>query len=481
MIRTKLVVGFTFLILCQVGFAVYALQATILPMTTEDADITLQRSTSLIEKSHRLDEFSLKAKAEHVADRTELRNAMVRDYDGDWEAQRHREVHKQLETEHIRFSEFMAEDNQGERNLDLSLMDRRPLDHDMFMALDDSGRLVATLGAGLAHLMGDDVGRQFSVVFDAMDDDETRIDMWNWSWRAADDREFYVVAISPIYHPDGTEPVGTVVLGNRVTDAIAERRRALVSDGLGEDAQRQFSERERTQAPEITFFRGDRIYSSTFSSSPRSDLQRQLFDHHQILDNEEPQEILDTTIGGRHHRSMVRFFPGQFETDNPAGVVLTTNRDDAIAPIEAVRSNLLLVGGIVLAVGIIFIVGVVHLFLVPFGRLEEGIQEILSGDKDHSFETDRDHDVADNLAHHLNLLSAFLQGKPMPDEEQSMGGWDGFDDDAAESDSENETSVAGVPMDMGGGATSDEDEDDEQPDDSDKTRQRDDEPAGEPT
>ncbi len=461
MFKLKFAAGFLALIVVQAAFLVYVFQSDLIPLTLQDTDITLQRSASLVEKSHRIDEFSLQEKARHVANRRGLREAMVADYEGDWESERHRAVHRALDTEHIRFTEFWADDAEGTRNLDLELTHRRPLDLDMFMALDDAGDLAATLGSGRAHMMGDNIGSQFPIVLAAMERDETMIDMWNWSWRAGADRDLYIVAISPMRDTETGEPVGVVVLGNRVTDSVAERSRALITDGFGEEDLADLTSRQQVLAPNIAFFRGDTIYSSTMRSREVSQLGDELFERHAVLEQDQPEKILDVDIDAASYRSIVRFFPGQFETDNPAGLILLTNRDSAVAPVTSARSQVLLVTAAVVVFGLGLIFFFFHVFLKPLAKLEEGVQEILSGDKDYIFEPDENHDVADNLARHLNLLSAYLQGKPMPDDEHSLGGWDSFDTDA-DGGSSKPSKVAGVPMNLGGKSKSSSSDDDKE-------------------
>lgn len=458
MFKLKFAIGFAILIVLQACLTLYLLQGQLIPLTLEDADISLQRGASLVEKSHRIDEFSLKEKARFVASRKNLLRAMVRDYDGDVESQRFQEVHKRLDTEHIRFTEFMAPENVGKRNLDLDLLNRRPMDHDMFMALDDTGRLVAALGSGRSEFMGDNVANRFPVVLGVMEGDETRVDMWNWSWSTGADRDLYVVAISPMRDLETNEPIGVIVLGNRVTDGVAKRSRGLVSDGLDRgDSPENLSERGEVLAPDVTFFRGERIYSSTLRSRQVAQLDEELYERHRILEQDQPEKILDVTVDGENYRTIVRYFPGQFDTDNPAGVILMTNHDQAMLPFQSARSTILFASAAVLVGGIVLFLFLLYAFLRPIGRLEDGIQEILSGEKDYVFHTDKDHDVADNLAHHLNLLSAFLQGKPMPDEEQSLGEWDTFADDDEDEAPSKPTSVTGVPVDLGSSGGSEDD------------------------
>lgn len=450
MFRLKFVLTFAVLLAALAGLAIFTIQASLVPVALDDTDISLMRSASLVEKSHRIDEFALKEKARYVANRPQLRNVVAADYEGDVESERHRAVHMRLEVNEITFERAAESERvKGQRNLDLELRDRRPLRHDLFMAIDDTGRLIATLGSGLTSRRGDNVGAEFPVVHDAMNDGETIIDMWNWSWRSAEDRELYVVAVAPMTDPVTDEVIGAVILGNRMADSVAERQQALIAGGLGGAAERTLSPREQVQSPDVAFFRGQRIYSSTLRSHEQRALHDGLYNTHDILAQEQPEKILSANIDGEEYRVIVRFFPGQFGTDNPAGIVLLTSADQAVAPLVQARNNIALASVVLLLVGLGFFVFFFHTFLAPFGRLEEGIQEVISGDKDYVFDAEDDHSVAQNLAHHLNLLSAFLQGKPMPDEEQSLGGWGGLAGSSDKPSSSKPSAVAGVPMGLG--------------------------------
>ncbi len=450
MYKYKFIVGFAALVVLQTAFVLYMLQDRLVTTTLEDTDISLQRSVSLIEKSHRLDEFALKEQARAVANRSDLRQALAEEYEGEWRIERHYNVHRYLNRARARFR-HEAEDNVDARNLDLDLSRRRPLEHDLFMALDDTGRLISARGSSdVQQRVDDDFSGRFPVVLTAMEEDATIIDMWNWSWHAGEDREFYVVAVAPIRHPDTDEPQGTVVVGNRITDSVAQRRQSLIADGLGADGTEQLSHREQVQTPDLSFFRGDRIYSSTLSSRELSDLASVLFDDRDILNKQEQdlQRILDIELGESNYRAMVRFFPGQLDAEHPAGVVLVTNSDDAIQPHSRARFNILLVSSAILLLGMGFLFFLYHMFVTPFARIEDGIQSIISGDKDHEFDCSKDHAVAENLALHLNLMSAYLQGKPMPDDDvQSLGGWDAFGmEEPGGAESKKPTSVGGVDL-----------------------------------
>ncbi len=461
MLRLKLVIGLAILLAIQAVFVTHALDSELAPLAIEDSEIALQRSATLIEKSHRIDEYALKEKASFVANRRALRRDIVRDYDGDWEAQRHQNVLRQLETENFRFTTTFANRIGDQRNLDLDLLHRRPLEHDLFFALDETGRLIATRGRGRIHMMGDDIGSRFPATKEAVEGDDVTIDLWNWSWSPDDDRELYLVAMAPIPDLSGEDNIGLVILGHRITDSVAERRKALLTDGLGEEGDGDYTTRAREQAPEVTFFRGERIHSSTLSSRQTDDLGTTLFgEDANILDADTPERIHGIELDGRPYRAMVRFFPGQFETDDPAGVVLLADAGAVTAPYDALRGQVIWLTLALFGVGLILMWLFFHLLLSPFERLEEGIQNVIGGDKDHTFETDGPNPYASNMASHLNLMSAYLQGKPMPDEDIDIGGWGPLDgSDPADASDGGSSKVAGVPMDLGSKKKADDDKD----------------------
>ncbi|MDX1748308.1 MAG: hypothetical protein R3324_20425, partial [Halobacteriales archaeon] len=99
------------------------------------------------------------------------------------------------------------------------------------------------------------------------------------------------------------------------------------------------------------------------------------------------------------------------------------NQATARKPLGTLRVNIILVGVIFLLVGAFVLVFVVLRFVRPIEDLESGIQEIIAGNKDYTWEQQDGHDLQSSLAQGLNLMSAFLQGKPMPDEDQTGKGW----------------------------------------------------------
>ena len=458
MFRLKFALGFILLVAVQAFAAYFVIQSSLLPVVDEDSEIALRRSAALVEKSQRIDEFALIEKARFVANRPALRRAMVHDHEGDADRERHADVFKHLDTERIRFTEFNAPRHADTRNLDLSLLHRRPSSHEMFMALDASGFGVASLA--WAEWTGENVAADFPVVLDVMETGEPRLDLWNFSWRRGEDRNLYSVAIVPIRHPDAEEFVGVVVLGTLINDGLAGRSQALVADGLGADAAQTPSDRAEVLTPEVAYFRGDRIHASTLRSRDQELLARQLFDEGLLSrDVEDPERIFTIDLADSEARVIVRFFTGQFSTPDPTGVILITNRTEALSPLKKAQQNLLILGLLLAILGVLALGVVFYLFLQPFEKLEDGIQEILSGDKDFVFEKpSANNDIANGLAHHLNLMSAFLQGKPMPDDEPGMSGSWGTMEDSKEAESDEKPSIAGIPMGLGRSSKKSEDE-----------------------
>lgn len=451
MFRLKVALTLVVLFSVQAIVTYFAFQSTVTTTVLEDTDIALQRSATMVEQAHRIDQYSLVEKSRFVANRNTIRRAMVADYEGDAEYNRHVEMHKQLETELLRFQQ-QGRRLEGQRNLDLPLLHRRPDTQELFMALDETGRGVATLGRDLAHWMGDNVAQDFPVVLEVMENNQAKIDIWNWSFQASEEGQLYTVAIAPIRHPDRDETVGVIVLGNLINDGFANRDQALIASGheILSDEQIQLEGRQKVQTPEVLFFRGDRIRSSTLNSRGQQQVRNTLFEEMKVQEYsaELAEKIIDLKIDENEYRAIVRFFTGQEGEAEAAGVVLLTNRAAALAPVTSAQNNLLFLTFLFLVLALVSFFGFLMLFLKPFEQLEDGVQTIISGDKDHTFAAIPSNPVADGLAHHLNLLSAYLQGNPMPDDDGSSADWGEMGGEGSPGQ-EAKSSLMGVPLGLG--------------------------------
>ncbi|RVU48225.1 hypothetical protein EA187_01955 [Lujinxingia sediminis] len=457
MFRLKIVLGYVVLVALFMASTYLVIENTMRPALQQDGDVALQRTALIAEKSRRLDEYALLEKARFVASRDDLQQAMIADYNGDAEYERHVEVHKLLERDQIRFTEFIAPKNIGIRNLDLPLGERRPADHQIFMAIDRSGRGVATLGDNLAHWMGENVARDFPLVLEVMERGEPRLASWNWSWSATEDRQLYRVAIAPLRDPGSDATLGAVILGNLVNDGVARRSQGLFAGASSGAYTPESDTREAALVPEVAFFRDGRIYGSTLSTHNQRALANQLFSE-ESAPQEDLERFVDVTINQTPYRALVRLFHRAGAQHERSGMVLLSNMKTTLAPVEHAKALTLRVGFGVLVVGAIFLLLSLHLYTRRFAQIEQGVQEVLSGNREYHFPHEGYHDDAASLAHYLNVMSAFLQGKPMPDDEDSPGDWSEMNGASGAN-----PQITGVPLMMGGASQTSRDTTTEKP------------------
>ena len=441
MFRTKITLTFVILIAALAATGYLILDGRITNAIKTDAENSLRRAATIEEQSIRLDELGLMEKARVTAkndklvrymaldqpDKQELYEKLKAKYEqaNNPDEVRHLAVYNvPLTTERIRL-EDTAGRIEGQRNIDLSPYERRPVIPDMFMILDRDGVGVAALGKDRYSWFGDNVAKQHSEVLNVIESNKPSTAVWDWSWGAAADSELYRVAIVPIRETDAQEPVGVVVAGNIIDDEVANRsQRRMAGITAPTEKAKELTEEKVPRMPQVAFFHGAKIRGSTFSSQEEGALSSQLFEEQKILESDDPEKMISVNVNGRSYRALVRFLSGEFEkSKNPAGFVVLTNLNDALAPVEKSTETLLIATGGALAVGIILLIFFVFQFIRPAAKIEEGITEILAGNKDYEFNVSDSNPVFSSIAQGLNLMSAYLQGKPMPDDVDDLGGW----------------------------------------------------------
>ncbi|MFU8804789.1 MAG: hypothetical protein ACNA8W_13320 [Bradymonadaceae bacterium] len=423
MFRLKIALAFVLLLSAYVLFVYVSLQTQLAPALQEDAEIALKRTAAIAEKSRRLDEFALLEKAKFVARRGDLHNAMTAEHETEAKYERHMEVHRRLLRDEIYFTEFLPRGKEDTRNIDLDLLNRRPLNHDLFIALDETGEGVAALGKDLLDWYGDNVAREYSVILDVIEKKEARTDVWLWSWNANQDKQLYAVAIAPIIPRDSDQAVGVVVIGSVISDGVARRSQALLAGHTKADGPGAGQARERSLVPEIVFFKNNRIYGSTFGTQAQQRLSTILFEEQKVHEENQPEKLLHLELDQKPYTALVRFFTDQYATDAPSGFVVLTDSAIAREPVAKAQKNILFVGALVLFFGLMLLMLFIYQFIKPFDRLEQGVQEIIAGNKAYEFSSDGLHEHAASFASQLGLMSAYLQGKPMPDDDGAEEGW----------------------------------------------------------
>jgi len=433
MLRVKVTLVYLVLVGFLVGLVTLIAQMSVSRTATEDAEAALRRSANAVESSATLDEGALLAKAQFVASGDRLFRSLKGEFvtdgeteekedDGgaavaDFAGQRHLDAHEKLTAQKYRLDEIVdADANSGTRGL----LGAPPKNADIFMVLDDKGVGVAALGKDLYSWFGSDISKAFPVLREVADGGDARVDYWMWSFKPADEKRLYRVAIAPVRRTESEAPAGLVVMGGMLSDGLAARKQRLAA---GATSLEKPAEGEApgylASAPEIAFFRGDAIVGSTFSASEQASVAASLKEKAAVA-TEDPDAMRDVTIAETPYLALSRELHGG---EAPIRVVLLANVAQATAPLKALRVNILLVGVLFLLVGAALIFFLVVRYMKPIEDLETGMQEVIAGNTDYHWLPNRSHDLQESLANNLNLLSAYLQGKPMPDDDQAGSSW----------------------------------------------------------
>lgn len=424
MLRVQLGVLFTVLVLFLTGAAYWTHQSVLDKTLDRDAALGLERAATIAEHERRLAEYSLMSKAEFIAAGADLNESIVAPYNdeegnalpADKQAyERHLKVHERLNRYLKEFELYDKGLGNGVDNRDLPLRWRRPVQNDLYFAVDKNGIGLAALGKDLLKWHGDDVSKLYPLLSEVMVKNETRTAVMRWSYdpKAGDgDKLLYMVAMSPIRLKPQDPPVGVVVVGNLLNDGAAKYLSELATDTSAPEL-----------APQVAYIYDNQVVASTLGTSAQALVNAGLLSGQKIMEQEGRYKTANFEMNGDSYLVKARYLFGYADAKPPVGVLVMTNLETFKKPLKAPGQNTLLAGALVLLIGLIGIMVFVQLFTKPLTDLEQGIQEIIAGNKDYAFQG-KGHKVAQSLAHQLNLLSAFLQGKPMPDDEDGgSGGW----------------------------------------------------------
>ncbi len=476
MFRAKITLTFVILTCLLLGGVYFIMHGSIESAYEQDAEVALRRAATIEEQSVNLDEFALIKKARLTASNQQLYKRMLLDEEPDLYAQLHAkypQASNPVEVRHLAVYdnpltvdkirlEDVKKSTRKKRNIDLDLYQRRPTIPDIFLIVDRNGKGVAALGKDNYKWFGDNVAARFPIVLQAIKDNQVKTAMWDWSWNEADNTDLYRVAIVPIRpHPDD-KPAGVIITGNVIGGSLAKRSKRLMT-GVSTQGSTHGAVAHATfeSAPEVAFFQGNRIVGSTFSAAKDDALKKAAFGEAQILKSDEPEKLLRLKIGSDRYLAMVRFLNGEFgNSENPAGFIVLSNLTAATKPVTQAMSNVWAFGAVVLLVGLMALLFFISTFMAPAETIESGIGEILAGNKDYVFELRQKHPIFSSIAQGLNLMSAYLQGKPMPDDVDEMEGWGELIGDSGAGSGGGPAKVTGVAMPgMGGGSKKNDDAD----------------------
>ena len=285
------------------------------------------------------------------------------------------------------------------------LEDRRALGPDEMFGVDASGAVVARLFD--YAWWGNDIAKDLPVVLEVKKTRAPARDVWNPPGGG-----MMEITVGPIFStPDeagaGAEAafLGSVVLGYKMSNDEAERLRALTG-------------------AEVCFFHGDQVYAGTLDVAYLKELQTQVVEQDEVrqrgrLGGETIYKLLD-----REYRVAVGLFashaPGSTAARG-AGFVLLLDRARYLQPIAVLNTYIPVAGAAIFLVMLILTAWISRGFIRPFEEIDQGIHEIINGNKDYVFPTSGRESLAGNMAHSLNMAVCTLLGKPIPEDEEAEG------------------------------------------------------------
>ncbi len=434
MLRVKITAVYFVFVALFLGLALLIVHVAVGDAIRDDAEQALRRSANAAESMTELRDGALMAKATYRAGGDRLYRSLKGEFvnqaveegegeteggeakpAGDFAGQRHLDAHEKLTAQKYKLEELAKAQGAA-----AGLVAAAPLEPDMVMVLDNEAIGVAALGKDLYSWFGSDVGEQFPDVRKVASGAPARLDYWMWSFKPAEEKRLYRVAIAPVRRTEAEEPAGVIVVGNMVNDGLAAKARlAAAGSTLTEAGAKALgSDSYLDSAPEIAIFKGETVVASTLDATVQQAATSALSGAGVLSDDVDQDAVHEITLSDTTYLATTRRLQG-----DGVGVVALTRVSDWLAPLRSLRVNLAIVGVLILLAGLMVLFFILVRYMKPIEELETGMQEVIAGNKDYHFEALDGHDLQTGLANNLNLMSAYLQGKPMPDDEQTGGGW----------------------------------------------------------
>lgn len=203
---------------------------------------------------------------------------------------------------------------------------------------------------------------------------------------------YYLTIAAPVFY--GRRVLGSVLVGTRLDDQLVRELSGVLGTG-------------------VTFLYEDELVSSTLTDAD----WRELVGHDFDPARREPMNL--TT---ERFVAVSLPFVGNF-SDDRLHAVLSVDLDRALGGYRWIQTILVAIGAVLLLVGLAVIQVLIQSYSRQFERIDAGIHEVISGNRDYTFSFDMPDTLASNMAQSLNLMVAVLEGKPLPDELHGAG-WD---------------------------------------------------------
>jgi hypothetical protein len=426
MIRFKILFSFILLTLVTGGIGYYSHQSALSVVLERNADEALRRALSAAQLEIRTVEYTMASKAEFIGQRPDLIRAISADYSEEEEpvGQRHVKVHERLTRWAEEFVDYSDNAGKGKSDIDRPLRYRLPNYPDLYFAVDNKGIGLAAIGKDLFYWHNDDVSKRYPIIAEAMTKNDVRTTIMRFSYKSDEPGALYIVAIAPIRASALDMPMGAVVVGQLINDGLAKRAQRIavgIPDGTpADDADAKALLRE---APQVALYLDQAIIGSTFDSDKQPAAAKELLEVQGPHKEEGLEKAASLKLNKIPYRARVRALAGHHNEEPPVGVIALTNLEFATAPLKNPGNTTLFAAIIIALLGAVLLYVFLHLYLAEFEKIEQTIQEIIAGNKDAVFSTTSSNDLAAGFGQQLNLMSAFLQGKPMPDDDENVGGW----------------------------------------------------------
>ena len=456
MFRLKIVLTFVISVLIVALTGYFANQFLIASAIDEDTEEALRRSASVAEQRRLLEEATMIAKAQFVAGGPDLYDAITADYmparpesDDEEEEEieedvgaitaaeraeheRHLKVYERLLRYKKEFDLYYERgDGKTAREMDVPLQWRKPTQPDLYFAVDARGVGLAALGKDLLKWYGEDVSADYELISEVMVKQEPRTALWRWSFDPTikpENRPLYLVALAPIKSSRTDDPVGVVVIGSLLNDGNAKMMREYMGGVAGLDLPQAEVDRVMRSVPHLAYYYNDQVIGSTLDTTAQSVVERELLGTQKILDAEGSEKLGELDIDDESYAVRARPFPGRAVGSDRAGFLVLGNETYAKKVLRDPGTYTILVGAIVGFIGMVLLLIFIQTYLKAFEKIESGVQEVIAGNKGYEFNYHGANRIATSLAQQLNLMAAFLQGKPMPDADDPAGGsWGALD------------------------------------------------------
>jgi hypothetical protein len=397
----------------------------------------------------RADVAAIRATALGLARQDALVEAMARtcqpeENPADCAAWRHQNARGALE-QWIRSQQSLVERNRsrslGARDVDGLLGDSPTL----VVVADPTGTVVARAVGDTADWWGESVQnlRAYAVVQGAL---ERGLSHDVMSWREGSGAEeagtLMLTAAAPVVLPGqggAARSLGVVLLGTPLNDQMARDRQSVMGDvdfayTVGNQVRGSSLRPEDARALRRATFRaaggGEELDFDGFLTSPSA-----------------RSGVFRAHGEGRELLAARGTFAGDRVGEEGAGYVVVADLGAALAPVRRGSVVLPAVGIALLLLGGLGIMLLVRGFMAPVVTIDQGLQQVIAGNRDYVWDTNSPNSFTNEMARSLNVMSAFLQGKPLPDEEEPKNDseWAALLEFADVGMSGGRSAVAGIP------------------------------------